>query len=621
MTIKTSDRYKIYSPLFGQELLLVGLIITSMMASLFEGLGIGSVAFLLSSTPTESTFLEHIPGLHSLNPLIGRISMLGRVRLAAVLLILIFLIRGGFFYASRMLSVRLQTRVESTLRRQLFSQLLAVELRFIHNQQISDLFTLLNDYTDYTGRLFQLAAAGIVDLFTIIIYSTVMLLVSWQLTLLAALLLIAITLFVRRGFSTSARQAGEQTNQALQKLNSIGLESLSAIQLIHLFSKQEQSLAHFEDALQVYCRHLLQRESFVHLARPLFMTLNAIAVSLLLLAGSFFLANQTEAWLNLMVLFLVIAFRLMSPVASLNDTRAQISAYYNSLQTIIHFLGRQDKPYLKNGHIHFEELVSKITLSQVTFRYQENEPPALTAVSFEIPKDEITAIVGPSGTGKSTLVNLIARLYDCQQGHILVDEVDLRHLDLDSWRSSMAVVSQNTFIFNDTVMANLRFSNQQASAAQVIRAARLAQAHDFISKLPHGYQTLLGDRGVRLSGGQQQRIAIARAILLDAPLLILDEATSSLDSEIERAIQANIERYSRGRTVLIIAHRLSTIRHADNIIVFDQGKVLEQGTHAELMQCCELYQRLVQAQDLDAAPSSPGDEAYVSGDWRRVTSI
>ncbi|MCP4525601.1 MAG: ABC transporter ATP-binding protein [Aestuariibacter sp.] len=597
MNTQTSTYRKIFSLLSSHKLLLINLIATSLLASLSESLGVSLTLFLLSNTSIKSNFLDRVPGLHSWILLMNDMPMVGRVRLVSAVLILIFVIRGGLFYASRVLSVRLQIKLEGTLRRQLFKQLLAVKLEFIHKEQIGNLFTILNNYTTVSGRLFQLAAAGIVDLFIISAYSAIMIFVSWQLTLIAAVLLIGITLVVRQGFSTPTRQAGQRTNHALKKLNSIGLESLLAIKLIHLFSKQEHSQSHFESALQTYSRHLFQRESLVHLTRPLFMTLNAVAVSLLLLAGSFFLAGKTDSWLSLIALFLAIAFRLMAPVASLNDTRATVGAHYSSLQAVIHFLEREDKPYIENGHIHVKGLEDKITLSHVTFCYQAGESAVLTDVSFEIPKGKITAVVGPSGAGKSTLVNLIARLYDCQTGHILIDGVDLRQLDLSDWRSSMAVVSQDTFIFNSTVTANLKFANQKASEAQVIQAARLAQAHDFIVELPQGYQTLLGDRGVRLSGGQRQRIAIARAILLNASLLILDEATSSLDSEIEQEIQADIERYSQGRTVLIIAHRLSTIRHADNIVVLDQGQVVEQGTHNELMNRRGPYYRLVQAQN------------------------
>ncbi len=598
MNTQTSTYRKIFSLLSSHKLLLINLIATSLLASLSESLGVSSVLLLLSNTSIESDFLDRVPGLHSWILLMNDMPMVSRVRLASTVLILIFVIRGGLFYASRVLSVRLQIKLEGTLRRQLFKQLLAVKLEFIHKEQIGNLFTILNNYTIVSGRLFQLVATGIVDLFIISAYSAIMIFVSWQLALIAAVLLIGITFVVRRGFSTPTRQAGQRANHVLQKLNSIGLESLSAIKLIHLFSKQEHSQSRFESTLQTYYRHLFQRESLIHLTRPLFMTLNAVAVSLLLLAGSFFLAGQTDSWLSLIALFLAIAFRLMAPVASLNDTRAIVSAHYPSLQAVIHFLEREDKPYIENGHVHIDGLEDKITLSHVTFRYQASESAVLTDVSFEIPKGKITAVVGPSGAGKSTLVNLIARLYDCQTGHILVDGIDLRQLDLGSWRSSMAVVSQDTFIFDDTVMDNLKFANQKASEDQVIQAARLAQAHDFIVKLPQGYQTLLGDRGVRLSGGQRQRIAIARAILLNAPLLILDEATSSLDSEIEQEIQTDIERYSQGRTVLIITHRLSTIRDTDNIVVLNQGRVVEQGTHQELVHQGGYYWQLVQAQSL-----------------------
>jgi subfamily B ATP-binding cassette protein MsbA len=264
-------------------------------------------------------------------------------------------------------------------------------------------------------------------------------------------------------------------------------------------------------------------------------------------------------------------------------------------------LNRDDKPYLKDGETQFETFNDVISLNNLTFHYDQSEPAVLGNISIKIPKDQFTAVVGPSGGGKSTLVNLIARLYDCQEGSIMVDGVDLKQLDIASWRTKLAVVSQDSFVFNDTVWSNLRFADQSANDEQIIQAAKLANAHKFINELPEKYDTILGDRGVRLSGGQQQRIAIARAMLADPQLLILDEATSSLDSETERAIQNAIEQFGSNRTVLAIAHRLSTIRAADNIIVLDGGEVVQQGTHDMLMQQGGLYQKLVQMQQLEEA--------------------
>jgi subfamily B ATP-binding cassette protein MsbA len=235
----------------------------------------------------------------------------------------------------------------------------------------------------------------------------------------------------------------------------------------------------------------------------------------------------------------------------------------------------------------------------VTFRYKPDEPAVIKSVSTTVDRGTMVAIVGPSGAGKSTLMALIARLYDPQQGRITVDGVDLRDLDMGSWRRRMSVVTQDIFIFNDTVANNIRFGRGDVALERVRAAADLAAAAEFIEQLPQGYDTILGDRGVRLSGGQQQRIAIARAIIADPDLLIFDEATSNLDTFTERAIQRAMEQMSQSRTVLVIAHRLSTIRRADKIIVLEAGAIVEEGSHRELLHRRGTYWEMVEHQRLD----------------------
>ena len=391
------------------------------------------------------------------------------------------------------------------------------------------------------------------------------LLISVQLTVVAILFLLLLALIAKQGASKRIKVAGQAETQLKRQLRTMTVESLSGLKLIHLFAQEAWSLSRFSETVESYQVTAYRSRQLVYLVRHFLILLAVLGLSGLLIASTFF-PNQLEAWLTRIVLFLVIAFRLLNPLVTLNWMNSQVINLAPTLEGVLDFLRRDDKPYLQNGELRASTLQKGIRLHDVTFRYLANEEPVLKNVSFEIAKGKMTAVVGPSGAGKSSLVNLIARLYDCETGQICVDGVDVRELDITSWRRQIAVVSQDTFIFNDSVSANLRFGRQEATHEELVEAAQLAQAHDFIMALPQQYETLQGDRGVRLSGGQQQRIAIARAIVANPQLLIFDEATSDLDSETEQALQEAIEQYGRGRTIpscvrtrLVIAHRLSTI--------------------------------------------------------------
>ncbi len=277
--------------------------------------------------------------------------------------------------------------------------------------------------------------------------------------------------------------------------------------------------------------------------------------------------------------------------------RSQLSLLSGSLEAIQNFLSSTAGLHLSDGKRVYEGICSSLVFENVTFTFPSNSEPALKEVSFEMKKGTTTAIVGPSGSGKSTLADLVMRFHDPNMGNIKIDGIDLREFQASSWRQSIAMVSQDTFLFNTSVRENVAYGSHKATDTQIIEAAKQAYAYEFIQDLPHGFDTILGDRGTRLSGGQRQRIAIARAILREPDILILDEATSALDTNSERIVQKALEEVSRDRTVIVIAHRLSTVEKADNIVVLCNGSIVEQGTHQELHKLQGVYWKLYSFQE------------------------
>jgi subfamily B ATP-binding cassette protein MsbA len=305
-------------------------------------------------------------------------------------------------------------------------------------------------------------------------------------------------------------------------------------------------------------------------------------------------AFYTQVTLPVLITFIFMLYRLQPQVQKLNSNLTQVIALSNYVKSVFLLLEREDKPYVISGNVNFHELRKGITFNAVNFLYPSQNKPALENISLFIPKGKTTALVGYSGAGKSTIINLIFRLYDVTSGEIYIDNYLIKELDLATWRSNMALVSQDVHIFSSTVRENIAYGRPDATETEIIAAAKQAHAHEFICELAQGYDTFVGDRGIKLSGGQRQRISIARAILCNPEILILDEATNALDNISEKLIQDAINLLSQNRTVIVIAHRLSTIKDADQIIVLKQGKVEEQGSFSDLMERKAVFHKLYQ---------------------------
>jgi ABC-type multidrug transport system fused ATPase/permease subunit len=380
-----------------------------------------------------------------------------------------------------------------------------------------------------------------------------------------------------------ARDRSFAVSAASGHLTSTAIEFINGIRTVQAFGTQEFERQRYykasSDVIQSTTKLALAWTIVKPLAEGLATT---VLVGMIIVA---FTGALTDSALNVasLLTFFFVLFRLVPIVQELNGTRAILSTIQGSTQNIKELLRTDNKQYFKNGYIDFLCLKRSIDFVSVDFGYGDSKL-VLNNITLTIERGQMTALVGASGAGKTTLADLVARFYDPTAGQVLLDGVDLRQIEINSLRHKLAIVSQDTFIFNTSVRNNIVYGKEGATELEIQEAARLANALEFIQDMPEGFETQLGDRGVRLSGGQRQRIAIARALLRNPEILILDEATSALDSVSERLIQESLEKLSVGRTVIAIAHRLSTIVRANKVVVLEQGRIVEQGGYQELLE-------------------------------------
>jgi ATP-binding cassette, subfamily B, bacterial MsbA len=529
-----------------------------------------------------------------------------RVLLGIIVFILVvFLVKNVFDFLQEYLSARLEQKVTRDLRNQVYSHLLRLDLDFFSRTRAGQIISRMTNDVDQLRMLVTKNIAKLAtSLFQIIATLAAALMISVPLTVVAIVVLPGMFSIWGRMLRT-LRKGDRQVLDLAGDVSSHLQESVAGIRLVKSFAAEDFEDRRFRRLTQRYYRTYVRTEALRALAGPLTEMMGAFGTVLLLWYGTRMVLVDHALDGATFITFLALSMKLYAPVKWTSKFPSVIQPGLAAADRIFEFLDAPIRIRDRAEARDFTGAHELIRFEDVSFRYEPDEP-VLKDVSFDVRRGEVVALVGPSGAGKTTVVELLARMHEPDRGRITIDGVDLCDFRLGSLRSNLGTVTQETVLLHDTVRANIGYGLDVIDDAAVERAARAAYAHEFIIQLPNKYETLLGERGTRLSGGERQRIAIARALLRDPPILIFDEATSSLDTESERLVQAAIERLLEGRTVFVIAHRLSTVRHADRILVLQGGRILEQGRHDELLAKGGLYRRLYELQFADTVTTASG---------------
>ena len=512
------------------------------------------------------------------------------------LILIIVLFKNVFLYIQGFFMAFVQQSVIRKFRNELFAKYQRLSLDYFHRRRTGQIISrvtndvvVLNESIDigFNRLVTDLLMSGVLFSFLIIL--------SWKLTLLAMVVLPIVFGFIWF-VGKKLRKYSERSQEKMADVNSVLEESITNMRVVKAFAMENFELKKFFTATKDYFKSLLWMTRIRHLASPINdMLATTAGVLILLYAGRQIISGTGEIDAGDFMTFIFAMFSMIRPVKSLTQIHVKLQEGIAAAERIFEVIDADEKIVDTPDSKAVTKFNHCISYEAVSFSYNEAEQ-VLDNVSFTVNSGEVVAIVGPSGGGKSTLLDLLPRFYQPQSGTITIDGIDIQQIKLASLRNMMGIVTQETLLFNDTIANNIAYGLENIGRQEIIEAAKMANAHNFIEEFEKGYESEVGNRGVMLSGGQRQRLAIARALLKNPQILIFDEATSALDTESELLVQQAIDRLMSGRTVLVIAHRLSTIKHADRIIVIDDGRIVESGNHNDLLSNGGLYNRLYSLQ-------------------------